>query len=143
MRSDTDGHGYTVDGRRLGLSNLLFEDEVFLIRGAVFEVHNHMGSGFLEAVYQECLEGEFTDRNIAYVARPKLNLNYKVRRLKQIYRSDFICFGKIILELKAVTSITVEHRAQLLNYLKGTGLRLGLLINFGQSAKVQIERIVL
>lgn len=143
MRPGTDCHGCTVDERRPGLNNLLFEDEVFLIRGAIFDVHNHMGAGFLEPVYQECLSGEFADRKISYVAQPLLNLTYKGRRLSQVYRPDFICFGKIILELKAATGITPEHRAQLLNYLKGTGLRLGLLVNFGLSAKAQIERVVL
>ncbi len=143
MRSGTDRHGYMVDEQRPAVNNLLFEDEVFLIRGAIFEVHNHMGAGFLEPVYQECLSGEFVDRKISFVSQPQLSLTYKGRRLNQMYRPDFICFGKIILELKAAAGITPEHRAQLLNYLKGTGLRLGLLVNFGLSAKAQIERVVL
>jgi GxxExxY protein len=125
------------------MEKLLFEDEVFQIRGAIFDVHNEMGAGFLEAVYQECLGHEFDVRQIPFTAYKSLSLSYKGRALNQIYRPDFVCFDKIIVELKAVTAITHEHRAQLLNYLKGTGLRLGMLVNFGIAAKAQIERVVL
>ncbi|ESQ90737.1 GTP-binding protein [Asticcacaulis sp. AC460] len=125
------------------MAELLFEDEVFRIRGAVFEVYREMGSGFLEAVYQECLEREFQKLGIDYVAHRALNLTYKGEALNQFYRADFVCFDKIILELKAMQSIAPEHRLQLLHYLKATGLRLGLVINFGAPAKVQIERVVL
>ncbi len=122
---------------------LLFENEVFLIRGAAFEVHNEMGNGFLEAVYQECLMREFQRLGIPHVANSALNLVYKGEALTQSYRADFVCFEQIIVELKAVTAIASEHRAQILNYLKATGLRLGLIINFGTYPKLQIERIVL
>jgi len=125
------------------MEKLLFEGEVFQIRGAIFDVHNEMGAGFLEAVYQECLANEFDARQIPYRAFQPLKLTYKGRALNQSYRPDFVCFEKIIVELKAVTAISGEHRAQLLNYLKGTDLRLGLLVNFGVAAKVQIERVVL
>ena len=128
---------------RCGLDNLLFEDEVFKIRGAIFDVHNEMGNGFLEAVYQECLALEFQDRSIPYVAYKQLNLVYKGRSLNRVYCPDFVCFDKIILELKSAPGIVPEHRAQLLNYLKGTGLRLGLIVNFGTFGKAQIERVVL
>ncbi len=123
--------------------DLLYEDEAFRIRGAVFEVYKEMGSGFLEAVYQECLERELEGAGIPFVARSALALNYKGRALAQVYRPDMICFDKIIIELKATTSIVPEHKAQVFNYLKATRLRLGLIINFGAPAKVQIERIVL
>jgi GxxExxY protein len=125
------------------MADLLYEDEVFRIRGAIFEVYREMGSGYLEAVYQECLAREFNRSDIPYAAHRPLNLSYKGERLDQSYRPDFVCFGKIILELKASPSIAVEHKAQLLNYLRGTGLRLGLVVNFGAPAKVQIERIIL
>ncbi|ESQ93587.1 hypothetical protein ABAC460_00530 [Asticcacaulis sp. AC460] len=125
------------------MNQLLFEDEVFLIRGAIFEVHNEMGGGFLEAVYQECLAQEFTDRGIPFRERKALGLTYKGRVLVQTYHPDFVCFDKIIIELKACSAIVAEHRAQLLNYLKATGLKLGLLVNFGTTAKVQIERVIL
>ena len=125
------------------MEKLLYESEVFQIRGAVFDVHNEMGAGFLEAVYQECLAQEFDARQIPYTALRPLALTYKGRPLNQVYRPDFVCFDKIIVELKATSAISQEHRAQILNYLKGTGLRLGLLVNFGISTKAQIERIVL
>jgi GxxExxY protein len=125
------------------IDKLLHESEVFQIRGAVFDVHNEMGAGFLEAVYQECLAQEFEARSIPFIALKPLTLTYKGRSLNQVYRPDFVCFDKIIVELKATSAISQEHRAQTLNYLKGTGLRLGLLINFGVSTKAYIERIVL
>jgi GxxExxY protein len=125
------------------MSNLLFEDEVFRIRGAIFEVYREMGNGYLEAVYQECLARELTRLNIPFAEHMPLQLHYKGEALVQMYRPDFVCFAKIILELKSKPGLTAEHRAQLLNYLRGTGLRLGLLVNFGSHSKVQIERIVL
>jgi GxxExxY protein len=122
---------------------LIFKEEAYAIQGAVFEVYREMGSGFLEAVYQECLEKELSHREIPFTARQKLNLTYKGDPLLQTYEPDLICYGQIIVELKATKAIAPEHRAQLLNYLKATGLRLGLLINFGHYPKVEIERFVL
>jgi GxxExxY protein len=101
-----------------------------------------MGSGFLEAVYQECLEKEFLRRDIPFRAQPELNLMYKGEILAQKYRADFICYETIIVELKAVSATTHEHHAQLHNYLKATGLKLGLLVNFGNYPKATVERIV-
>jgi GxxExxY protein len=121
---------------------LLFETESYAIRGAVFEVYREMGSGFLEAVYQECMEKELRNKKIPFAAQPELLLNYKEERLEQTYRPDFICFEAIIVEIKAVKALCDEHRAQLHNYLKATGLRLGFLVNFGHYPKVEIERIV-
>jgi GxxExxY protein len=123
--------------------NLLFAEEASRIQGAVFEVSRQMGTGFLEAVYQECLALELTVQGIPFVPMPALALSYKGRRLKQSYRPDFVCFGSIIVELKVVRELTGEHRAQVLNYLKATGLRLGLLANFGCAPKARIERLVL
>lgn len=122
---------------------ILFKDESYQIQGAIFEVYREMGCGFLEAVYQECLEKELQRRGIPFVAQPELALSYKGVPLKQIYKPDFICFGKIILELKAVKEIAPEHKAQVFNYLKATGMKLGLLANFGHYPKAQIERIIL
>lgn len=122
---------------------LLFKDECYAIQGAVFEVYREMGCGFLEAVYQECLEKELAVRSIPYVAQQELKLNYKGEPLRQIYKPDLMCYGHIIVELKALTSTTGEHKAQVLNYLKATGMRLGLLVNFGCHPKVTVERIVL
>lgn len=120
---------------------LLFRDESYAIQGAVFEVHREMGCGFLEAVYQECLEKEFLSRQLPFEAQKKLVLSYKGEHLAQTYTPDFICYGKIIVELKAVKEIAPEHKAQLLNYLKATGLELGLLVNFGTYPKAHVIRI--
>jgi GxxExxY protein len=117
---------------------LLFGEETFRIRAAVFEVHKTIGAGFLEAVYQECLALEFAGLDIPFAALRPVPLHYKGVRLAQSYTPDFICFDKIVLELKAVRELAPEHRAQTMNYLKATGMRLGLLVNFGgQSAKIE------
>jgi len=122
---------------------LKYEDESFQIRGAVFEVYRKMGCGFLEAVYQECMERELTEQSIPFTAQTDLRLEYKGVRLNQVYRPDFICFEKIIVEIKAVKELCNEHRAQVHNYLKATGYKLGLLVNFGHYPKAEIERVVL
>lgn len=123
--------------------SLVFEEESYAIRGAVFDVYKEMGSGFLEAVYQECLEKELRRQGIPFIAQPELQLMYKDEPLQQTYRPDLICHDQIILELKAVKEIAPEHRAQVINYLKATGSKLGFLINFGSHPKVQVERFVL
>ena len=120
---------------------ILFKDECYIIQGALFEVYREMGCGFLESVYQECLEKEFLARKLPFAAQKELPLSYKGQRLDQIYKPDFICYDKIIVELKAVKEIAPEHKAQLLNYLKATGLELGLLVNFGAYPKVEIIRM--
>ena len=122
---------------------LLLKAETYAIRGAAFEVYNEMGCGFLEAVYQECMEKELTIKEIPFIAQPELKLDYKGEPLNQTYKPDLICYDKIIIELKAVKEIAPEHQAQLINYLKATKLRLGLIINFGSYPKIQIERFVL
>ena len=125
------------------MSQLLFEEETFVIRGSVFEVYREMGAGFLEPVYQECLERELHLRDIPFVAQKDLLLKYKGQALEQRYKPDIICFDKIIVELKAVSELGNDHKAQLFNYLRASGLRLGLLVNFGHYPKVQIERIII
>ncbi len=122
--------------------SLVFEEETYKILGACFEVYKEKGCGFLEAVYQECLEIEFEIQELLFQSRSELQLTYKERILKQKYIPDFICFGKIILEIKAVTKLSDEHRAQVHNYLKATGYKVGLLVNFGHYPKVEHERIV-
>ena len=123
--------------------DLLFEKETYIIRGAIYEVYREMGCGFLEAVYQECLEKELTRLGIPFAAQQVLPLSYKGASLKQVYKPDLVCYEKIIVELKAVTNLTGEHKAQLLNYLKATGLNVGLLANFGCYPKAVVERIIL
>src|ERR1017187_7361480 len=110
---------------------IIYKAESYGIMGACFEVYKEKGCGFLEGVYQECLEIEFGDRNIPVLSRPPLGLTYKGRRLKCHYTPDFICYQNIVVELKAVTNVTDEHRAQVHNYLHATQSRLGLLVNFG------------
>ncbi len=122
---------------------ILFKDESYKIMGACFEVYKDKGAGFLEPVYQECLEIELELMGIPFKAKSELELHYKGRLLKQKYIPDFMCYDKIIVELKAVKSLTDEHRAQVHNFLKATGLRLGLLVNFGHYPKTEYERIVL
>lgn len=125
------------------MTKLVFADETYKILGACFEVYKTMGCGFLEQVYQECLGIEFELQKIPFSAQKELALEYKGRCLKQTYRPDFICFEKIILEIKAISNLADEHRAQLINYLHSTGSKLGLLINFGHHPKLEHERFIL
>ena len=110
------------------MSDLLYADEVYAIQGAIFEVYKTLGSGFLEGVYQEALELEMTSRGIPYMSQPEITISYKGSMLHQKYRADILCFDSIILELKAVNQLLPEHSAQLFNYLRATGMKLGLLI---------------
>jgi len=124
-------------------SGLLYENEAFQIRGAAFEVYRAMGAGFLEGVYQECLEIEFARRQVPFQARRPLCLAYQGQPLRQTYVADFVCYERIIVELKSTRAIAPEHRAQTVNYLRATDMKLGLLINFGSSPRIEIERFVL
>jgi len=122
---------------------ILYKEECYAVQGAIFEVYREMGCGFVEPVFQECMERELRTRDIPFVAQPELQIFYKTIKLDQTYKPDFTCYGKIIVELKAVKAIAPEHRAQVFNYLKASGMRLGLLVNFGHYPKVEIERIIL
>jgi len=124
-------------------NELLHRTEVFQIQGAVFEVNRVMGAGFLEAVYQECLALEFARRNIPFVAQPALPLDYKGDRLRATYVPDFVCFDAVVVELKALSSTAPEHRGQVLNYLRASNLRVGLLVNFGCAPKARVDRLAL
>ena len=124
-------------------TDLLFADEVFRIQGAAFKVSNTVGYGFLEGVYHECLALEFGAQSIPFQSMPRLTLSYCGVALRQTYSPDFVCFGAVIVEIKAVRALAPEHRAQVLNYLKASGLRVGLLVNFGAGPKLQIERFAL
>ena len=118
------------------------KDESYAVMGACFEVYREKGCGFIEPVYQECLDIEFRLQSIPFLATPKLPLTYKNQTLKKIFRPDFICYGLIVVEIKALSALNDQHRAQVHNYLKATGLQLGLLINFGTTPKIEYERIV-
>jgi len=122
---------------------IMHQEECYQIQGAVFDVYHEMGCGFLEAVYMECLGRELSKRKIPFVVQPELKLIYKGETLRQTYIPDFICHESIIVELKALAMTTGAHKAQVLNYLKATGMRLGLLVNFGCHPKATVERIVL
>jgi len=123
-------------------AEILYKEESYKIVGACFEVYRNKGCGFLEMVYHECLEIEFQLQAIPHVPKKSLVLEYKGHPLRSTYEPDFICYEKIVLEIKAVTGLADEHRAQVQNYLKATNLKLGLLVNFGHYPKVELERIV-
>jgi len=119
---------------RMTTNKILYKDESFKIIGACMKVHNELGTGFLEAVYEEALEIEFHKQQIPYQKQVRLHLNYEGQQLKKMYRADFICYDKIILELKVVQNVPIVFYKQLKNYLKATNLELGILINFGESS---------
>jgi len=121
---------------------ILLAEECFRIQGAIYEVYRELGSGFLESVYQECLEREFVRSGIPFEVQKELPITYHGEKLTQRFHADFICFESVILEIKAVRDIAPEHKAQTLNYLKATGLNVGLLVNFGSHPKVTIQRFV-
>lgn len=124
-------------------SDLVFKQECYEIDGACFEVYKGMGSGFLEAVYQECLGIEFQRRGIPFAPTPELRRSYGGILLSQKYLPDYLCYERIIVELKAVTALANEHLAQAINYLRATNLQLAILVNFGHHPKLEYERFVL
>jgi len=125
------------------MAEIIYKEESYKLVGACMEVYNEKGFGFHEAVYQECLELELGFQSIPFNPQEELRLEYKGHPLEQTYIPDLICFGKIVVELKAVSALTDEHRGQVLNYLRATGMKLGILINFGNPKKLEWERIVL
>ena len=122
--------------------DLIYADEVYAIQGAIYEVYKNVGTGFLESVYQECLEMELGQRGIPFVAQKEIDISYKGVTLAQKYRADIVSYERTILELKAVTKLFPEHHAQLYNYLRATNMHLGLLVNFCNYPGVDIKRIV-
>ena len=124
------------------MTELLLKDEVFAIVGAAMAVYNELGPGFLEAVYHEALEIEFAARGIPFESHQSLRIIYKGRTLKKGYEADFVCYQQIVVEIKAIDRLTGKDEAQLLNYLKATGLHVGLLINFGHPDKLDWLRRV-
>lgn len=112
--------------------DFIYKDESYAIRGAMFAVHKELGCGFLERAYQDALEFEFQERGIPYEREKEIQIMYKGKPLGEPYRADFVCYGKIIVELKAVGTLESVHRSQVINYLKATGIKLGILVNFGE-----------
>ncbi|MFZ1702207.1 MAG: GxxExxY protein [Pyrinomonadaceae bacterium] len=125
------------------MTEIIYREESYKIMGACFEVYKEKGRGFTEPVYQECLQIEFQRQGIPFVAQPILELEYKGTKLEQSFKPDFVCFGCIVVEIKALSKLIDEHRAQVLNYLHALNFRLGLLVNFGHYPKVEYERIVI
>lgn len=122
---------------------IIYKEESYKILGAAFKVYNTLGAGFLEAVYQETLEIELQRQGIPYEREKELKIVYDSVELKQTYKADFVCYGKIIVELKAVSALDDAHRAQVYNYLHATGLKMGLLLNFGNAEELEKQRIVM
>lgn len=121
---------------------LVLKEEVFAIMGAAMEVHRTLGSGFLEPVYQEALEIESLSRGLPFGTQKVLRIRYKEQYLKKEYIADLVYFDKVIVELKALDQLTGREEAQLLNYLKATGMKVGVLINFGAHPKLEWKRLV-
>ncbi len=124
------------------MTELLLKDEAYAIVGAAMTAYNELGSGFLEAVYHEAMEIELAARAIPFESHKDLRILYKGRPLKKNYEADFVCYEQIVVELKALERLTTKDEAQLFNYLKATGLHLGLLINFGHPDKLEWVRRV-
>src|SRR5437870_1416975 len=112
------------------MAELICKEEVYAVVGAAMEVYNELGPGFLEPVYQEALSLELAARCIPFVPQKELHVHYKGRQLEKVYIADFLAFDKVIVEIKAIECLTPREEAQLLNYLKATGLEVGVLINF-------------
>ena len=125
------------------MSDLLFKNETYQIIGGCFTVYKDKGHGFVEPVYQDCMEIELNHLEIPFISQVNLPLSYRGKPLQHSYIPDLLCFGAIIVELKAVKVLADEPRAQVLNYLKASGLQLGLLVNFGHYPGLEWERLVL
>ena len=130
---DADDGKRTLDGKR--------DPETYAILGAAMDVHRELGSGFLESVYQDALEAEFGLRSIPYSREHAVPVYYKGQQLGGSFRADFVCYASVIVELKAIKEITDVEYAQVLHYLKATGLQRALLINFG-SDRLEYKRMV-
>ena len=123
------------------MSEIVYKDESYKIIGACFEVYKQKGFGFTEPIYQECLAIEFEIQGIPFIEQPEIQLEYKGRKLKQFFKPDFICYDKIIVEIKALPDLIDKNKSQILNYLNATKFELALLINFGHYPKLEYKRI--
>jgi len=125
----------------MGEKEILYKEESYKIIGACMKVHSELGSGFLEAVYEEALKREFINSSIPFECQVKLNIFYNGEQLDKYYRADFICYDNIVLEIKSVSQVPAVFYAQLKNYLTATNKELGMLINFGQPS-LTYKRII-
>jgi GxxExxY protein len=128
--------------RKEEIMELIYKDESYAIVGACFEVYKDKGCGFHEPIYHECLEIELEFQRIPFLSTPPQTLQYRGRTLVQTFTPDFICYDKVILEIKAVSQLIDEHRAQVLNYLAATGCKLDLLVNLGHYPRMEYERLL-
>lgn len=128
-------------GNKNIMTDIIYKEESYKIIGACFEVYKQKGCGFTEGVYQECLAIEFEIQNISFIAQPRIELEYKGRKLEQFFVPDFICFDKIIVEIKALSNLIEVNKAQTLNYLNATKYDLALLVNFGHFPQLEYKRI--
>jgi len=128
--------------RKEDKAELIYKEESYAIIGACFEIYKNKSCGFHEPIYHECLEIEFEFQRIPFLSKPPQTLQYRGRTLVQTFSPDFICYDKIIVEIKAVSELIDEHRAQLLNYLSATSCKLGLLVNFGHYPRLEYERLL-
>lgn len=115
-------------------NKMIYPNEAYEIIGAAMEVHNTLGQGFLESVYQEAMEIEMRKRNIPFTSQSKIQILYKDVPMEHYFVADFVCYDKIIVELKSVSTILPEHEAQIINYLRATGFKLGILLNFDEES---------
>ena len=125
------------------MKTILYREESYAIMGAAFEVYNTLGSGLPESVYHECLSIEFIAREIPFRSEEDINVYYKKRKISKKFRADFVCYDKIILELKAVSFLNDEHRGQILSYLRASKYEVGILMNFGQVKELRYERFLI
>ena len=124
------------------MPELLLKEEVYAIVGAAIDVYNELGSGFLEAVYQEAMELELALRSVPFEPQKELCIYYKGHCLKKKYCADLICFGSVLVEIKVMRQLGSGEESQLLNYLNATGLRVGILINFGDAGRLDWKRMI-
>ena len=124
------------------MTDLLYKDEVYAIVGAAMDVYNDLGPGFLENIYREALEIELESGKIPSKAPQEIHIKYKGRTLKKFYIADLVCCDKIIVELKATDKLTLRDEGQMINYLKATGFKVGVLINFGHYPSLEGKRLV-
>ena len=123
-------------------AQFVLEEETYAIVGAALDVYHRLGTGFAEPIYQEALEIEFGLRNIPFEREKWLQVTYKERELTKQYKADFLCYGQIIVELKAQSALTLIDWSQVINYLKASGLRVGLLFNFGHPRFLEKKRLI-
>ena len=126
----------------MDMTELILKDESYAVIGAAMEVHRVLGPGFLEKVYQEAMQLELSALRIPFEAEKPIGIEFKGQCLTQKYYADLVCFEQIIVEMKALKQLSGKEDAQILNYLRATGFKLGLLLNFGSHGKLEHKRFV-